>query len=97
MASGTKALLQAVKPFAGRSLPTAPERWIAVREEPDRPQPRLDCDTGNGLTTVVGRLREEPVLGGLKYVVVSHNAVIGAAGGAVLLAEDLLDRGYIGG
>ena len=90
-------LFQSQKPFEGRSLPSAPDRWIAVREEPDRPQPRLDCDAGGGLTTVVGRLRAEPVLGGLKYLVVSHNTVMGAAGGAVLLAEDLLDQGYIGG
>jgi aspartate-semialdehyde dehydrogenase len=31
----------------------------------------------------------------VKYFVLSHNAVLGAAGGAVLLAEDLLDRGIL--
>ncbi len=88
---------RAADPFAGRSLPSAPERWIDVREEQDRPQPLMDCEAGAGFTTVVGRIRPEPVLGGVKYLAVSHNTVMGAAGGAVLLAEDLLDRGYFGG
>jgi aspartate-semialdehyde dehydrogenase len=56
----------------------------------------MDCEAGAGFTTVVGRLRPDAVLGGLKYLVVSHNAVMGAAGGAVLLAEDLLERGFLG-
>ncbi|MDG2150264.1 MAG: aspartate-semialdehyde dehydrogenase [Planctomycetota bacterium] len=83
-------------PFKNRGLPSAPEIWIDVRSEANRPQPRVDCAAGAGFTTVVGRLRADPVLGGLKYLVVSHNAVMGAAGGAVLLAEDLLERGFLG-
>jgi aspartate-semialdehyde dehydrogenase len=88
------AALLAEDPWRGRSLPSRPARWIEVRREPDRPQPLLDRDAGNGLTTVVGRLRRDAVHGGVKYLVLSHNAVMGAAGGAVLLAEDLLDRGF---
>ena len=90
------AVWDAADPFAGRNLPSAPRRWIELRAERDRPQPKLDRDTGKGFTTVVGRLRRDPVTGGVKYMVVSHNAVLGAAGGAVLLAEDLLDRGLLG-
>ena len=37
---------------------------------------------------------EEPVLGGVKYVLVSHNTKMGAAKGAVLVAESLLADGY---
>jgi len=88
-------VLRRADPWAGRDLPSAPARWIDVREEPDRPQPRRDRAAGGGMTTVVGRVRPDPVLGGVKYVVVSHNAVMGAAGGAVLLAEDLVDRGFL--
>ena len=44
---------------------------------------------------MVGRIRGDAVHGGVKYVVLSHNAVMGAAGGAVLLAEDLSDRGLL--
>ncbi len=87
------AALLAEDPWHGRALPGKPARWIDVRAEPDRPQPLLDRDTGGGLTTVVGRIRRDAVHGGVKYVVLSHNAVLGAAGGAVLLAEDLLERG----
>lgn len=83
-------------PFKNRGLPSAPAVWIDVRDESNRPQPRMDCEAGAGFTTVVGRLRPDAVLGGLKYLVVSHNAVMGAAGGAVLLAEDLLERGFLG-
>ena len=89
------ALLRAESPWRGRALPSAPAQWFEVSERPDRPQPRLDCAAGGGLTTTVGRLRRDAVHGGIKYVVLSHNAVLGAAGGAVLLAEDLADRGML--
>ncbi|GJM22110.1 MAG: aspartate-semialdehyde dehydrogenase [Planctomycetota bacterium] len=88
-------LLRDHDPWRGRSLPSAPQRWIVVRTEQDRPQPRLDLSEGAGFSTVVGRLRPDAVLGGLSLVVLSHNAVLGAAGGAVLLAEDLADRGLL--
>lgn len=87
------AALLADDPWRGRALPSRPARWIDVRGEPDRPQPLLDRDAGGGLTTVVGRIRRDAVHGGVKYVVLSHNAMLGAAGGAVLLAEDLQERG----
>ena len=73
---------------------TAPARPIVVRDEPDRPQPRRDRDTGNGMSAVVGRLRPCPVLD-FKYVVLSHNTIRGAAGCAILNAELLLAQGYI--
>ena len=50
------------------------------------------------MTTVVGRLREETALGGawgLKYVLVSHNTKMGAAKGAMLVAEYLAHAGYV--
>jgi aspartate-semialdehyde dehydrogenase len=78
-------------------LPSAPEQWIKVHDDPYRPQPRLDRDNGNGMTTTVGRIREDKVLkNGVKYVLVSHNTKMGAAAGAVLVAEYLQTRGYIG-
>ena len=51
----------------------------------DRPQPRLDCDLGNGMTTAVGRLRPCNVLE-WKFTVLSHNTIRGAAGAALLNA-----------
>jgi aspartate-semialdehyde dehydrogenase len=77
-------------------LPTAPAEWIKVHDDPFRPQPRLDRDNGNGLTTTVGRVREDAVLpNGVKYLLVSHNTRMGAAAGAVLVAEYLVARRHI--
>lgn len=73
------------------ALPSAPALPISVRDEPDRPQPRLDRDCGRGMTVVVGRVRPCPVLG-LKLELLSHNTIRGAAGGTVLNAELLAAR-----
>jgi aspartate-semialdehyde dehydrogenase len=75
----------------GLELPTAPRHPIVVRREPDRPQTRLDRDTGSGMSVVVGRVRPCPVLT-LRLVLLSHNMVRGAAGGAILNAELLAAR-----
>ncbi|MBC7223043.1 MAG: aspartate-semialdehyde dehydrogenase [Anaerolineae bacterium] len=75
-------------------LPHAPERVIVVRPEPDRPQPRLDRDAGAGMSTTVGRVRPCPVLD-YRLVLLGHNTVRGAAGGALLTAELLYARGYL--
>jgi aspartate-semialdehyde dehydrogenase len=81
---------------AARSLPTAPPRWIEVLEDPFRPQPRLDRDTHGGMATTIGRIREDNVLeNGVKYVLVSHNTKMGAAKGAVLVAELLQGVGIL--
>lgn len=89
---------RAIREFRGEvaddGLPSAPARPVIVRDEPDRPQPRLDRDAGGGMSAVVGRLRPCPVLG-LRFVVLSHNTVRGAAGGALLNAEALAARGLI--
>lgn len=79
-------------------LPSAPARLIEVRDDPYRPQPRLDRETGRGMTTVVGRLRPERVLNehGVKFVLLSHNTKMGAAAGSVLTAEFLLQTGLLG-
>jgi aspartate-semialdehyde dehydrogenase len=78
-------------------LPSAPEEWIHVHEDPFRPQPRLDRNNGNGMTTTVGRIREDKVLpNGVKYLLVSHNTKMGAAAGAVLVAEYLKVKNYLG-
>jgi aspartate-semialdehyde dehydrogenase len=78
-------------------LPSSPPRWIEVLDDPFRPQPRLDRDTHDGMATSVGRLREDGVLeNGVKYVLVSHNTKMGAAKGAVLVAELLKRKGFLG-
>jgi aspartate-semialdehyde dehydrogenase len=81
-------------PLQGLGLPSAPERPIVVREENDRPQPRLDRDEGEGMSAVVGRVRECPVLD-YKFLVLGHNTIRGAAGAAILNAELLAAQGYL--
>jgi aspartate-semialdehyde dehydrogenase len=81
-------------PEVSKELPSSPWPVIEVRDELDRPQPRLDRGAGNGMTTSVGRLRIDPIMG-LKYVVLSHNTIRGAAGGAVYNAELLVNQGFI--
>jgi aspartate-semialdehyde dehydrogenase len=76
-------------------LHTAPERPVLVRDEPDRPQPRLDRDAGGGMSVTVGRLQPDAVLD-YRFVVLSHNTIRGAAGAAILNAELLVAKGYVG-
>jgi aspartate-semialdehyde dehydrogenase len=76
-------------------LPSAPEHPVVYVEANDRPQPRFDIDIGGGMTTVVGRLRPCGVLD-WKFTVLSHNTIRGAAGAAVLNAELLKAKGYLG-
>jgi aspartate-semialdehyde dehydrogenase len=52
--------------------------------------------TGKGMTTVVGRLRPDPLLD-YKMVILSHNTIRGAAGGSIYNAELLVAQGYIQG
>ena len=76
-------------------LPSAPEQPVQYTIAGDRPQPRLDVDTGNGMTATVGRLRPCGVFD-WKFTVLSHNTIRGAAGAALLNAELLKVRGYLG-
>ena len=78
-----------------KGLPSAPDRLLRVDRDPFRPQPRRDRDAGGGMTVTVGRVRDEPALDGVKYVVLSHNTKLGAGKGAVLLAEWLTREGYV--
>ena len=79
-----------------RNLPSVPSPVIEYTETPDRPQPRRDRDTGKGMTTTIGRLRECSLFD-YKFVALSHNTIRGAAGGAILNAELLVAQGYVQG
>ncbi len=79
---------------SARDLPSSPRPVIEVREEADRPQPRLDRMAGNGMRTVVGRVRRDPILD-LKFVVLSHNTIRGAAGGSIYNAELLVQEDLV--
>lgn len=87
-------LLDYRAPASASELPSSPRPVIEVRSEADRPQPRLDRLAGKGMTTVVGRVRRDPILD-LKFVVLSHNTIRGAAGGSVYNAELLVNEGLL--
>lgn len=75
------------------SSPTAPVQYIPLQ---DRPQPRRDRMAGNGMSTVVGRLRECELLG-YKFFALAHNTIRGAAGSSIQNAELMAVCGYIDG
>jgi aspartate-semialdehyde dehydrogenase len=77
-----------------RNLPSAPKHPIIVREERDRPQVKFDLTIEHGMATVIGRVRECPVLQ-FKYTALSHNTIRGAAGAALLNAELMKSEGYL--
>jgi len=67
-------------------LPSAPSKVLHYLTEPDRPQPRLDVMTENGMAVSLGQLSIEDD-GTVHFTGLSHNAILGAAGGAVLATE----------
>jgi aspartate-semialdehyde dehydrogenase len=75
-------------------LHSAPAYPILVRDEPDRPQPKLDRDAGNGMSITIGRLQPDSVFD-YRFVTLSHNTIRGAAGAAVLNAELLIAKGIL--
>ena len=92
-----QALTEFGRDFTALGLPSAPTRLIQVFDDPFRPQPRRDRDLEDGMVTSVGRVRPDPALpNGIKYVLLSHNTKMGAAKGAVLVAEHLTQRGFVG-
>jgi aspartate-semialdehyde dehydrogenase len=96
--SNVQELSEALSSFS--SLPqelrlhSAPPNPIVVRDEENRPQPKLDRDAGNGMTITVGRIKPDSVLD-YRFVVLSHNTIRGAAGAAILNAELLAAQGHL--
>lgn len=92
----TTALESFIPATADLDLPSAPEQFIRLREEQNRPQPRRDVEDDSGMTIHVGRIRSCPVMG-IKLVVLGHNVERGAAGGSLLNAELAVEQGYLPG
>ena len=80
---------------ADLKLPFSPAEPIFYDERVDRPQPRLDLERGHGMTVSCGRLRPCTLLD-WKFTLLSHNTIRGAAGAALLNAELLKSKGYLG-
>ncbi len=96
--AGPGAVREALAEFRGepqvRALPSAPARPVVTLDQADRPQPRLDAGTGNGMSVVAGPVRR--TADGFKLMVLGHNTIRGAAGAALLNAELYVARGLLG-
>ncbi len=92
-------IVDAMESFKGipqkLGLPLAPKKPVLVVSAPDRPQPRLDRNVDKGMAVVVGRLSWASNIGDnwVKYVVLGHNLVRGAAGNTILIAEAMFKQG----
>jgi len=92
------AVIAALTSFRGTeevaALPSTPRLPLVVHRQPDRPQPILDRDAGNGMVVNIGRVRPDPLFD-IKFVVLGHNTVRGAAGCAIHNAELLKVQGWL--
>ncbi|MFC7175712.1 aspartate-semialdehyde dehydrogenase [Halosegnis marinus] len=83
----------AMAAYPSAPLPSSPEEFIHVFEEPDRPQPRLDRNLGNGMAVSAGGFRATS--DGIQYNCLAHNTIRGAAGASVLNGELLVEEGWV--
>lgn len=81
-------------PIADLDLPSAPSSPIKLYENNYFPQPRMHATSESGMQLGMGRLRNSRVFD-ISYVAMAHNTIRGAAGGAVLNAELLVNKGYL--
>jgi aspartate-semialdehyde dehydrogenase len=88
-----EAAAEAMAAYDSLDLRSSPDPLIEVFDRPDRPQPRLDRDVGDGMAVAAGGLRESTF--GLQYDCLAHNTLRGAAGASVLNGELLVDEGYL--
>lgn len=92
---GLDAIAEAMRGFVGPyALPSSPRPLLHLLDGRDRPQPRLDADRGGGMAVSIGRLERCEVLT-VKFFALAHNAIRGAAGGAIANAELLVEKGLI--
>ena len=75
-------------------LSSSPRPLFVLHPERSRPSPRLDIHLGDGMAISIGRVEHCAVMG-LKYFVLAHNTIRGAAGAAIANAELLIQRGYL--
>ena len=76
-------------PIADLGLPSAPDPLFEIFDDQ-----RWHVELGNGMKVSIGRIRNCPVFD-VKFVLLVHNTIRGAAGGAVLNAELLVKQGYL--
>jgi len=87
-------IISAWRAMPSCGLYSAPRHPIVYCDEPDRPQPRLDVGTENGMSVIIGRLRRTDS-GGWAFFALANNLARGAAGAAVTNGELLWSRGLV--
>ncbi|MHA1129436.1 MAG: aspartate-semialdehyde dehydrogenase [Candidatus Helarchaeota archaeon] len=95
--SEVKKVLREFSGLDSLGLPFAPKNPLIVREEVNRPQPRLDRMAGSvpGMAVSVGRIRPGLDDKSINLCLISHNTIRGAAGAVILNAELLCAKNYI--
>jgi len=81
------------------NLPTSPRKPLILRNENNRPQPILDVNAGSpartrGMSVSVGRFKKHG--NRVRFLLLVHNTIRGAAGNSVLNAEYAKQEGYLG-
>jgi len=91
-------IIQVWQNFSGapqrQNLPFAPHKPIHYFEENHFPQPKLHRNIDKGMAVSIGRLRECSIFD-FKFVLLSHNTIRGATGGAILNAELMKANNYL--
>lgn len=88
-------IVEALRDFrAPVALPSSPEPLLRLTERRDRPTPRADANAGGGMAVTIGRVEPCEVFT-VKLFALAHNAIRGAAGGAIANAELLDASGYL--
>ena len=82
--------------FPPLNLFSAPKKPFYYFDTQNRPQPLLDKEVGKGMSVALGRLRTCSIFD-LRFTALSHNLIRGAAGGNLLNAELVEQKGYICG
>jgi aspartate-semialdehyde dehydrogenase len=86
---------EALADFRGpHALHSSPVPLIRLTERRDRPTPRTDANAGGGMAITIGRVERCEVFT-VKLFALAHNAIRGAAGGAIANAELLHAVGRI--
>lgn len=92
---GLDAITEALANFsAPHALHSSPVPLIHMLAGRDRPSPRLDAGRGGGMAVSIGPVQRCEVMT-VKFFALAHNAIRGAAGGAIANAELLHARGLL--
>ncbi len=81
-------------PLAEWNLPSAPLKPVQFSSDLFAPQPLRHLGESNSMIVTVGQLQSCPVLS-YRLVILVHNTIRGAAGGAILNAEWLRVNGFL--